>query len=63
MDESEKDREERVVRLWTTLAATPDGHLDIRSFKKGLKRIDHRALPSTRYNTGLLLTIGSSKIR
>lgn len=40
--ETEKQREERLEKLWKTLDSRGDGQIDINGLKKGLKRLDHR---------------------
>lgn len=40
--ESKDERDERVARLWDTLDARKEGHIDLNGLKKGLKKIDHR---------------------
>jgi solute carrier family 25 phosphate transporter 23/24/25/41 len=40
--ESKDERDERVARLWETLDARKEGHIDLNGLKKGLKKIDHR---------------------
>ncbi|OQE27605.1 hypothetical protein PENSTE_c004G10389 [Penicillium steckii] len=39
--ESKDERDERVARLWDTLDARKEGHIDLNGLKKGLKKIDH----------------------
>lgn len=39
--ESKDERDERVARLWETLDARKEGHIDLNGLKKGLKKIDH----------------------
>lgn len=40
--ESKDERDERVARLWESLDARKEGHIDLTGLKKGLKKIDHR---------------------
>lgn len=40
--ETEKERDERLEKLWNTLDSTGDGQIDVHGLKKGLKKIDHR---------------------
>ncbi|KAJ5098197.1 hypothetical protein N7532_005198 [Penicillium argentinense] len=39
--ESKDERDERVARLWQTLDARKEGHIDLNGLKKGLKKMDH----------------------
>ncbi|CEJ58313.1 hypothetical protein PMG11_06974 [Penicillium brasilianum] len=39
--ESKDERDERVARLWESLDARKEGHIDLTGLKKGLKKIDH----------------------
>lgn len=41
-EETDKERDERLEKLWNTLDAGGDGQIDIKGLKKGLKRMDHR---------------------
>lgn len=40
--ESKDERDKRVDKLWETLDARKEGHIDLTGLKKGLKKIDHR---------------------
>lgn len=40
-DESHKQRDERIQKLWTKLDASDDGEIDVHGLKKGLRKIDH----------------------
>ncbi|KAK2751477.1 hypothetical protein FQN55_000752 [Onygenales sp. PD_40] len=39
--ESQHDRDQRVAGLWQTLDARREGQIDLKGFKKGLKKMDH----------------------
>ncbi|KAJ5695759.1 hypothetical protein N7455_001351 [Penicillium solitum] len=39
--ESKDERDKRVDKLWETLDARKEGHIDLTGLKKGLKKIDH----------------------
>ena len=41
-EETEKERDDRLEKLWNTLDTTGDGQIDIHGLKKGLKKMDHR---------------------
>ncbi len=41
-EETDKERDERLDKLWNTLDAGGDGQIDIKGLKKGLKKMDHR---------------------
>lgn len=41
-NESKNDRDQRVAKLWETLDARKEGHIDLNGLRKGLKKIDHR---------------------
>lgn len=41
-DESQSERDRRIKQLWETLDTRHEGHLDLKGFKQGLKRMDHR---------------------
>ncbi|EEH47324.2 uncharacterized protein PADG_03422 [Paracoccidioides brasiliensis Pb18] len=38
---SQHDRDQRVARLWEILDARHEGQIDLRGFKKGLRKMDH----------------------
>ncbi|EEH42009.2 hypothetical protein PAAG_03930 [Paracoccidioides lutzii Pb01] len=38
---SQHDRDQRVARLWEILDARREGQIDLRGFKKGLRKMDH----------------------
>lgn len=40
-EETAAERDERIAKLWKSLDATPDGAIDVKGLKKGLKKIDH----------------------
>lgn len=40
--ETDKQRDERLKKLWNTLDSAGDGQIDINGLKKGLKKMDHR---------------------
>ncbi|KAF3482222.1 uncharacterized protein GIQ15_04981 [Arthroderma uncinatum] len=40
-NESTRERDERIERLWELLDTRKEGQIDLRGFKKGLKQIDH----------------------
>jgi Ca2+-binding EF-hand superfamily protein len=40
--ETDKERDERLEKLWNTLDTGGDGQIDINGLKKGLKKMDHR---------------------
>lgn len=42
--ETDKERDERLEKLWNTLDSNGDGQIDINGLKKGLKKMDHRML-------------------
>lgn len=44
-NESKNERDQRVAKLWETLDARREGHLDLNGLRKGLKKIDHRKQP------------------
>lgn len=41
-EETDKERDERLKKLWNTLDSGGDGQIDIKGLKKGLKKMDHR---------------------
>jgi solute carrier family 25 (mitochondrial phosphate transporter), member 23/24/25/41 len=41
-EETDKERDERLEKLWNTLDSSGDGQIDINGLKKGLKKMDHR---------------------
>lgn len=41
-EKPEKEQEERLKELWSTLDSGGDGQIDINGLKKGLKKMDHR---------------------
>lgn len=47
--ESEKDRDTRIEKLWSTLDVRKEGQIDINGLKRGLKKMDHRLLTSQPY--------------
>ncbi|EER38457.1 mitochondrial carrier protein [Histoplasma capsulatum var. duboisii H88] len=38
---SQRDRDQRVARLWETLDTHGEGQIDLKGFKKGLRKMDH----------------------
>lgn len=46
--ESRSDRDKRIRKLWETLDTRHEGHLDLKGFQRGLKRMDHREYLSER---------------
>ena len=42
--ESQAERDARILTLWEKLDTQSEGSLDIKAFKKGLRKLDHRAL-------------------
>lgn len=40
--ESQKDRDTRIEKLWSTLDARKEGQIDINGLRRGLKKMDHR---------------------
>lgn len=42
--ESPADRENRTRSLWKKLDTQNEGYLDLKAFRKGLKKLDHREL-------------------
>lgn len=44
MDESQKQRDRRIEKLWMRLDTRNEGHLDFQGLKRGLDKIDHRKL-------------------
>jgi len=46
MEESKKQRDQRIEELWRKLDPDHHGELDIKGLQKGLKRIDHRKKPT-----------------
>jgi solute carrier family 25 (mitochondrial phosphate transporter), member 23/24/25/41 len=41
-EETDKQRDERLKKLWKTLDSSGDGQIDLHGLKKGLKKMDHR---------------------
>ncbi|EQL36135.1 calcium dependent mitochondrial carrier protein [Blastomyces dermatitidis ER-3] len=39
--ESQRDRDQRVAKLWETLDTRDEGQIDLKGFKKGLRKMDH----------------------
>ncbi|KKZ67574.1 hypothetical protein EMCG_06750 [[Emmonsia] crescens] len=39
--ESQRDRDQRVAKLWETLDTRNEGQIDLKGFKKGLRKMDH----------------------
>ncbi|OAX79154.1 hypothetical protein ACJ72_06527 [Emergomyces africanus] len=39
--ESQRDRDQRVAKLWDTLDTRNEGQIDLKGFKKGLRKMDH----------------------
>lgn len=50
MDESQNQRDNRVEQLWRKLDPQATGELDLKGLQKGLRRIDHRALDTTKHS-------------
>lgn len=46
--ESRSDHDKRIRKLWETLDTRHEGHLDLKGFQRGLKRMDHREYLSDR---------------
>lgn len=45
--DSQRDRDQRVAKLWETLDTHDEGQIDLKGFKKGLRKMDHRTFLST----------------
>ncbi len=41
-EETDKERDERLNKLWNTLDSGGDGQIDVKGLKRGLKKMDHR---------------------
>lgn len=54
-EETDKERDERLKKLWHTLDASGDGQIDIHGLKKGLKKMDHR-MPASKTSANLRRT-------
>ncbi|PGH10874.1 hypothetical protein AJ79_05234 [Helicocarpus griseus UAMH5409] len=39
--ESQRDRDQRIASLWATLDVRHEGQIDLKGFKKGLRKMDH----------------------
>jgi solute carrier family 25 phosphate transporter 23/24/25/41 len=46
MEEPQNQRDKRVEELWKKLDPAGHGELDLKGLQKGLRRIDHRKVPS-----------------
>lgn len=53
-NESKNDRDQRVAKLWESLGARKEGHIDLNGLKRGLKKIDHRELRRHNFRSPLL---------
>ena len=54
--ESPADRENRTRSLWKKLDTQNEGFLDLKAFRKGLKKLDHRELKPRPANADTPLT-------